>query len=279
MPVLEALTSVCRGPGGEDAIQVLRSHAPHWVSQMPGLNPTADQRALDQSVQGAAPERMLRELAEALEAMSARRACVLLLEDLHWADYSTLDLISYIAQRSGSAALLVTATYRPLEAFTSLDHRASVLNNLRRRTPCAELRLAHLDEQAISEYLARRFPGHALPVAFTRLLRLRTSGNPLFVCRVVDGWLQKGVLGQANDRTELGAQLLELSRHVPESVSMMIEDEIERLPPFEQMVLQAAFCRLVAWCRAERSPSSAMWTQASSSSSRAGRSFAPRAPR
>jgi predicted ATPase len=52
-------------------------------------------------VSGATRERMLREMGEALDALTADVPLVLILEDLHWSDYSTLDLISYLAtQRS-----------------------------------------------------------------------------------------------------------------------------------------------------------------------------------
>ena len=45
-------------------------------------------------------QRMLREMAQALEALAAEAPLVLLLEDLHWSDFSTLELISAIARRS-----------------------------------------------------------------------------------------------------------------------------------------------------------------------------------
>ena len=58
---------------------------------------------------------MLRELAEALEVLTADRALVLVLEDLQWSDHSTVEALAYLAQRREPARLLVLGTYRPVE--------------------------------------------------------------------------------------------------------------------------------------------------------------------
>ena len=55
---------------------------------------------------------MLREMGEALEALTADLPLVLILEDLHWSDYSTLDLISYLATQRQPAQLMLIGTYR-----------------------------------------------------------------------------------------------------------------------------------------------------------------------
>jgi predicted ATPase len=66
---------------------------------MPALLSEAEREALQRQVMGVTCERMLRELAEALEALTADRALLLCLEDLHWSDVSTLDLLSVLARR------------------------------------------------------------------------------------------------------------------------------------------------------------------------------------
>jgi predicted ATPase len=52
---------------------------------------------------------MLREMAEAIEAMAAQAPLILVLEDLHWSDYSTLDLVAYLARRRDPARLMMMA--------------------------------------------------------------------------------------------------------------------------------------------------------------------------
>jgi DNA-binding winged helix-turn-helix (wHTH) protein len=102
LPVLEAIGRLCRKQ--EQVIDALRTHAPMWLLQMPSLVSASDREALSREVLGATRERMLREMGEALDALTADLPLVLILEDLHWSDYSTLDLISYVARHGQSAA-------------------------------------------------------------------------------------------------------------------------------------------------------------------------------
>jgi len=61
---------------------------------------------------------MVRELAEALEALTAERPLIPRLEDLHWSDYSTLDLLSALARRQEAAQLLTLGTHRSVEVLS-----------------------------------------------------------------------------------------------------------------------------------------------------------------
>ena len=81
-------------PDGEQLVTLLRQHAPTWLVQMPALLSAAELEALQRKTQGATRERMLRELGEAIEAITAERPLVLWFEDLHWSDASTLELLA-----------------------------------------------------------------------------------------------------------------------------------------------------------------------------------------
>ena len=113
LPIFEAMQRLGAEIGVDKLAIYLKSFAPTWLAQMPWLSDGAQPPA---DVAGATPQRMLRELAQALEAMSAARPIVLWLEDLHWSDRSTLDAISFLARRSESARLMVIGSYRPAEA-------------------------------------------------------------------------------------------------------------------------------------------------------------------
>ena len=74
-----------------------------------------DLDAVQRRAQGATRERMLRELVEALDALTRESPLVLLLEDLHWSDSATVDLLAMLARRREPARLLVIGTYRPAD--------------------------------------------------------------------------------------------------------------------------------------------------------------------
>lgn len=98
MPVLEALGQLCKGTDGSRIAALLRQRAPTWLVQMPWLLSPADRVALQHELSGATRERMLREFVEALDAVTAEVLLVLVFEDLHWSDHSTLDLLAVLAR-------------------------------------------------------------------------------------------------------------------------------------------------------------------------------------
>jgi len=107
---LEAFGRLCREPEGTHVIELLHQYAPTWLVQMPALLSAADFEVLQRKVGGATKERMLREMVEALEALTAERGLILVLEDLPWSDYSTLEWLAAVARRREPAKLLVIGT-------------------------------------------------------------------------------------------------------------------------------------------------------------------------
>jgi len=141
LPVLEALGQFCRQPGGEHVIAFLSRYAPTWLVQMPALVSDSELEALQRRVQGATRERMLREMAEAVEALTAEHPLVLVVEDLHWSDYSTLDLLALLAQRRGPARLFLLGTYRPADVIRSGHRLRAMKQELQVHGQCEELPL------------------------------------------------------------------------------------------------------------------------------------------
>src|SRR5215510_6500363 len=180
LPVLDALGRLCRTPGHEHLIALLGQHAPTWLAQMPGLLSPAALADVQRRVQGATRERMLRELAEALEVVTAAQPLVLVLEDLQWSDHATLDLLAWLARRREPARLLLVGTYRPVEVIVRAHPLQAVHQDLRLHGQCADLPLEGLAETAVAAYLAARFPGSAVATALGGVLARRTDGHPLF---------------------------------------------------------------------------------------------------
>jgi DNA-binding winged helix-turn-helix (wHTH) protein/predicted ATPase len=240
LPVLEAVGQLCRGPGGAQVIPLLSRYAPTWLAQMPGVLGEAEFEAVQRKAQGATQERMLRELAEALEALTAVTPVMLVLEDLHWSDYSTLDLLSLLAQRRGPARLVLLGTYRPAEVIVSGHPLKALKQELQGHGRCKELPLGFFTELEVAQYLATRFPQQHLPPALGRAVHQSTEGNPLFLVNVVDYWVSQAVLVETEGQWRLTAQVDGLAAGVPESLRQMIEKQIERLTPQERRLLEAA---------------------------------------
>src|SRR2546428_5728831 len=162
MPVLEALEQLCRSSGSQDFVAFLARQAPTWLVQMPWLLSAADLDRLQRSALGATRERMLREMARALEVLSTERPLVLVLEDLHWSDYATLDLLAMLARRQESARLLVLGTYRPEEVLGQEHPLATLTQELQIHGHSQEMPLKLLTEAAVRAYTTARLPRAAM---------------------------------------------------------------------------------------------------------------------
>jgi predicted ATPase len=208
--------------------------------QMPGLVRAADLEALRHRIGEATRERMLRELAEALELLTAQQPLVLVLEDLHWSDPSTLDLIAVLARRREPARLLLIGTYRPPEVLRRTHPLHTIKQELQLHEHCVELLLTSLLEDAVATYLARRLPGLPQVNRLTRLVHRRTEGNPLFMVALVDSWLTQGALLDQDGAWALAAEVEALHDGVPNSLQQMIDMQLDGLSAEEQRVLEAA---------------------------------------
>jgi DNA-binding winged helix-turn-helix (wHTH) protein/predicted ATPase len=228
MPVLEALGGLCRGPEGRTIVNLLARHAPSWLAQMPGLVTPRKGEEIRRLTLGVTRERMLRELAGALEILTRATPLVLVLEDLHWSDVSTLDVIATVARRREPARLLLIATYRPEEPLPDDHPLQALVRELRVQRCAVELVLPLLGEAAVRAYLAARFAGAALPSGFAEAIHRRTEGHPLFLVAMAEH------LGEA--RGGLDA----LERVVPADVRHMIEARLERLTAAERRLVEAA---------------------------------------
>ena len=236
MPVLEALNSLCRADGGETVLRTMREVAPTWLLQLPWFLGEEDRLKLQHEAGGAAQDRMLREFGELIDRVARDAPVLLVLEDLHWSDHATVQLLGYLAHRRGPAALMVLGSFRPTELILE-DHPLGALRQqLRTRRLSVEVDLEFLSEADIGAYLARRF-GAAPPDTFVDSLHTHTAGLPLFVVNVVDELVSAGTLR----RDAGGWQVPEPGAlTVPRNVLGLIDTQIRRLPADYRRVLGAA---------------------------------------
>src|SRR5215468_5966659 len=162
-PMLEALGELLRGfrdREGNAVVRALARHAPTWLIQFHSVIQAEQREALQREVLGTTRERMVREICEALEALAATAPFLLILEDLHWSDLSTLDLLSALARRRAPVKLAVVGTYRPGDVVASESPLKSLKQDLLIHDLCQEIALERLREAEIVGYLAAEFAGH-----------------------------------------------------------------------------------------------------------------------
>jgi DNA-binding winged helix-turn-helix (wHTH) protein len=239
MPVLDALDRLAHRPDAGRLAALLRRVAPTWLVQMPWLLGDSA-TAVRQSLQAAKPERMLREFAALIEALSTDLTVVLVLEDLHWSDTATVDLLTVLAQRREAARLLVIGTYRAAEAAVQHHALLQAVRAMQVRRQCVDLPLHELSEEDVRQYLDERFPGAEFGPALAQVLHDYTDGNPLFVVAVVEHMLSRGWILETSPGWALSTPVEKLQLEVPDDARRMIEMQFDSLSPADRSLLQAA---------------------------------------
>lgn len=236
LPVLEALNGLCRADDGAGLVALMRQVAPTWLLQLPWFLTGEDRQALQHEAAGATQDRMLREFGEFVDRLTHEQPLLLLLEDLHWSDHATVQLIAYLARRRGLGALMLVVSFRPTELILQEHPLAALRQQLRPRRMCMEIDLEFLAETELGEYLQARL-GTPAPESFVRSLHTHTLGLPLFVSAVVEELLAAGELVESVS----GWRFPALDRlHVPRSIAGLIESQIARLSLDQQRALGAA---------------------------------------
>jgi DNA-binding CsgD family transcriptional regulator len=172
-----------------------------------------------------------------LTALAARRPLVLLLDDLHWADPASLDLLRVVARGLAGRPLLLLATYRA-EEIGGTHPLAVLLPLLVGEARAARLDLRPLDRAAIAALVAARYAlGAADRSRLVDYLAGRSEGNPLFLGELLRTLEQEGALHPAGAGWAVG----DLARvPVPTLLRQVIAGRLRRLPPATADLLAVA---------------------------------------
>ena len=122
--------------------------------------------------------RLFEEVRALLDRLAVDAPVVLVLEDLHWADASTLDLVSYLAYGITGSRILIVATYRDDEARVG-DPLPRLVTGLARAGRATAVRLGPLADDELTAVL-RDVPGGTWPADLTATIVERAGGNPFF---------------------------------------------------------------------------------------------------
>lgn len=241
LPILGALEDLARQRGAEALREALTRYAPTWLAQLPWLAHGADPMLLQRTLASASAQRMVREIAQLFEVLALERPLVLWLEDLHWSDPSSLDVLSFLARRPEPSHLLVIGSYRPADAPDEAP-LARLANDLTLRRACTQLPLEPLGADSIASYLRSRFPTSSGPEIdeLAAFMYRHTDGNPLFTVSVVDDLVRRGDLAEDGDGGVTRRPIAELDAGMPDSLRQLIYGQFDRLDAADGRVVEAA---------------------------------------
>jgi len=238
MPVLEALGSL---RATSELAEIARVQAPTWLSQMPWLMPSDERSAPAALGAISGSTRMLREGKRLFAALAERGPLLLVLEDVHWADSATVELIRALAEEDRPSSLMILATYRPGEVVLREHPLRQVVPELAARANhCHVLALASLTPALVREYLQRRFASPTWAGELAPRLEERSGGNPLFLDAMTTFLCEQNRIVPSSEGWALAAAPVDLEVGLPEGLREMIRARIRRLAPDSVPVIEAA---------------------------------------
>jgi tetratricopeptide (TPR) repeat protein len=238
LPFVEALRNYIRsrpqaevrgevGEAGPELIKVL----PELAELIPGLQASPRLEAAQERL------RLFDGISDFLVRLSRTAPILLFLDDLHWADGTSLNLLTHLARRLRSERILVLGTYRDVE----LDREhplADVLREMNRERLYQRMLLRRLDREGVRALIGAMFSVEQVSDEFTDLIYRETEGNPFFLEEVLKHLVETGAMYREGGRWERKG-IAEIE--VPQSVKEVIGRRLEQVSdPCRQTLTLAA---------------------------------------
>jgi DNA-binding SARP family transcriptional activator len=218
--------------------EALRQHVasaaglPEWVlTELARLLPELDRGTAGPEGEPFDARHRLFEAVAAAVGHAARQSPVLLvIEDLHWADPATLQMLTHVIRTVAWAPLLVAGSMRD-EGTPALD---AVVGDLQRERRLERVVLGGLAEDEVGDLAAVWLGAGGSPPGLTAAVHRRTGGNPLFVEELVRH------LVESHPEQPAEALVEAAGTHVPQGVRSVIDRRLARLPDAAAQAVRAA---------------------------------------
>jgi DNA-binding SARP family transcriptional activator len=165
----------------------------------------------------------------AFRRLAGRRPLLLVIDDLHWADRSSLLLARHVARRPDLGQVLMLGTFRDTEPGPG-HPLPELIADVERDREVVRVRLGGMDEDEVAELIGA-WHGDAMEAQTVRAIRDETDGNPFFVKQLVRHLEEDGRAGERHVEGGFG---------VPAGVRDVIARRVARLPEGTGRVLAVA---------------------------------------
>ena len=163
---------------------------------------------------------LFNKIANILSQYASQRTLILVIDDLHWADRSSLLLLSHLCRKMSQQAMLVIGTYRDIE-ITRKHPLFESLGEINRLTTLRRIHLKGLSEQDVSGFI-KNTVSETLPPEILKSLYEKTEGNPLFVSEVAR------MLQQEKNNLASGQWIVEIPEGIQEAIGRRLNQLSEQ---------------------------------------------------
>jgi predicted ATPase len=186
-------------------------------------------------------DRMYETVSSMILEMARRRPILLFLDDLHWADNATLQLLGYVVRSIRTARVLLVAAYRPeeLAPVRGQPHPLTeAMGRINREGISATLALRRLDLRETRHLLSIALNRTDFPEGFVETVFRQTEGNPYFLEEVMKSLADTGVINPRDSQWHQKVDMAAVS--IPSSIRAAVTQRLSRLEPAAARTLQNA---------------------------------------
>lgn len=214
----------------EEALLEVDADGSAWAPVLAGaLGIGAEELPLTRNLDARGKHQRLFELVSALIARYSREGPVLLLiEDVHWADTASVELIEHVAARIDALPVVMLLTSRPAENLRGLAALARF----------HALELKQLSTLEAVELVRTRLPLELPNLGLEQLILSKAQGNPFFIESIVRGLTERYGLGRLGGSIAIPEDLAEIT--IPDSIQDVVLSRLDRLEPADQALIKAA---------------------------------------
>jgi class 3 adenylate cyclase/tetratricopeptide (TPR) repeat protein len=197
-----------------------------FVAVLMGIEPTGNHAARIRGIEGEALERLIfRSVRELLSKAAEQSPVVIIIEDLHWADASSIELLESLFHLVETQRILFINVFRPGQKETG-DRIVVTINN-RHRAYYTEQILLPLNERFSNTLINSMLNIGGLPHSVAAQIVERTGGNPFFIEEVVRSLIDEGALVPREGKFEITEKIK--TTPIPSSVDAVVMARIDRL--------------------------------------------------
>jgi len=181
-------------------------------------------------------ERIFRAVQQFFEGLASRRPVVLVFDDLHWVDHTSLELLGHLMPLTERCTLMLIALFRPQRRDLSWSYHERAGREYGHRYTA--LTLEPLDEPSSRQLVSNLLYIENLPEEVRVLILRKAEGNPFFVEEVIRTLLENRLVVRENSHWRATGEIRNIS--VPNSLAGVITARLDRLDEAAKRVIQTA---------------------------------------
>jgi predicted ATPase len=183
-------------------------------------------------------DKMFQAILQLFKTISEQETLVLFLDDLHWADYSSMRLLQYLFQNTLDDKILIIGSYRPEDLVEDSNYLLNTRENIRKLDLEGRFLNLKLDRLNIKEttQIVKDILYDDVPSNFISLIFKKTEGNPLYIEEIIKSLLEDEIISL--DNRSWYSKFDPSQVEIPDSISEVIQRRIDRIVKGNELIDQ-----------------------------------------